>query len=287
MPDRFRLLRLALTRPHRYRRRRAISMAVTLATLVAVPLGGLARVDLWGGANVALGRAADLTVGLVAVAAAIVGYYGVTFLVNMFAGRMFCGFGCPLGQLSRFADAIDAFAADAGRRRRAWVNLVAFAAVLVLATSLWWVSPRVFVSGEAEPSALAAASVAAATGLAVLHARLWRWRFCRQLCPIGLYYSVVQTPVLVGVDFDPGAACTECGACAGICPVELDPRRLDEPIPARGGLSFADLPGNAHCLRCGACVEICEHMMRKQLGPPAMGFRRPRARRAGVVPAPE
>ena len=50
-PDRRRLLRQILTRPHRYRRARAITMSITLAILFGVPLSGLARLDLWGNAH--------------------------------------------------------------------------------------------------------------------------------------------------------------------------------------------------------------------------------------------
>jgi len=270
--SRWRLLRLALNKPHRFHRYRAVTMSLTLAGLVAVPLSGLARVDLWGGGHRMAGEAVTLGVGVMAVAAAIVGFYAVTFLVNMGGGRLFCGFGCPVGQLSRFADAIDAFPNDARARRRGWAELVGFAVSLVAAVSLWWISPVVLWSGS-WASLATIVGIVGVSALAIWHGRRWRWGFCRKLCPIGLYYSVVQTPALVHVDFDPTAACTDCGACAGICPVHLDPRHLEETIPSPGGLAFDDLSASTHCLHCGACVEICEHMMRKQPGTPAMGFR--------------
>ena len=102
-------------------------MGITLAVLFAVPVLGIARVDLVGGANLVLGKAAPLRAGVIAVAGAIASFYFVTFLINLPAGRMFCGFGCPIGQLSRFSDVIDAFPRDPVRRRRAWLELVAFA----------------------------------------------------------------------------------------------------------------------------------------------------------------
>jgi len=270
-PDRFRFLRIILTQPHRYRRYRTATMGVTLAVLFAVPLSGLARIDLWGGQHRVLGRPVDPVVGLVAVITTIAGFYVVTFLVNLPAGRMFCGFGCPVGQLSRFADAIDAFAKDPVRRRRAWLQLVAFAAALALATALWWVAPGAFAAPRSGMAVWTAALLT--TGYAVFHARHWRWAFCRKLCPIGLYYSVVQTNALVGVHFAPHATCTDCEGCAAICPVGLDPRQLALPIPSPGGLAFADLPAISHCLHCGACIEVCEHLTRKAGGPAAMGFR--------------
>ena len=176
--DRPRLLRLILTRPHRYRRARAITMSLTLAVLFAVPLTGLARLDLWSDANWAFFRPVDFAKGLTAVLAAIVGFYVVTFVVNMPAGRMFCGFGCPVGQLSRFADAIDAFPGDAARRRRGWLELVGFALVLSLAVTLWWTAPSTFLAWPA--GAFAAGAVLTVAAAAVLHGRKWRWGFCHR-----------------------------------------------------------------------------------------------------------
>ncbi len=271
---RFRILRVALAKPHRYRRYRAVTMSLTLAVLFAVPLSGLARVDLWGGDHWALGNPVDLAHGLVATIVGIVSFYIVTFLVNIPAGRMFCGFGCPVGQLSRLADRIDAHPKEANKKRSAWLQLVAFAGALSIAVLLWWTSPMVFLSGQIVPVAIATAAILLVTGAALLHGRYWRWSFCRKVCPIGLYYSVVQTTSLIGIDFDPNAPCTECHACETICPAHLDPRHLDQLLPSPGGLAFADLPSANHCLHCGECVEICEHQTRKTPGPPPMGFRR-------------
>lgn len=248
-------------------------MAMTFAILFGVPLLGLARVDLFGGAHRALGHAVDLRVGLIAVCAAIAAFYAATFLVNLPAGRMFCGFGCPVGQLHRLADATDSFPRDPARRHRAWIDLGLFALALSLAVSLWWTAPGAFAGGW-PAAAVAWGAVASVAAAAVFHARRFRWNFCRKLCPIGLYYSAVQSNAVVGLDFDRGRACTDCGACMTICPVHLDPRHLEREIPTPGGLGFDGLPGANHCLHCGACVEICEHVTRAAPRDAALGLRR-------------
>lgn len=251
-------------------------MGMTVAILLGIPLFHVARVDLWGGSHWLLGRPVHLGRGIAGVGGAIASFYAMTLFLNIFGGRLFCGFGCPVGQLSRFSDVVDAFAPGTPQRRRAWLQLIGFASLLATSVVLWWVAPGVFLSGEWQPTAIATAAIAAVAGAATVHGRYFRWDFCRKACPIGLYYSVVQTGALVQIDFDSKAACFDCGACSGICPAHLDPRHLDQTIPSPGGLGFAGLPGDSHCLRCGQCVDICEQMMRKRPGPAAMGFRRPK-----------
>ena len=270
---RSRILRVALNKPHRYRRFRLMTMAVTLSVLFAVPLIGLARVDLWGHDHRALGNPVALSRGIVATFVGIVGFYIVTFLINIPAGRMFCGFGCPVGHLSRLSDRIDAYPKEAAKRHRAWLDLVAFAAMLSLAVLLWWTSPMVFFAGEISATAVALGATALLTAASLFHGRYWRWSFCRKVCPIGLYYSVVRTTPLIEVDFDRNAPCTDCKACETICPAQLDPRHLERLLPSPGGLAFGELPAVNHCLQCGECIEICEHQTRKKDGPPPMGFR--------------
>jgi ferredoxin len=81
-------------------------------------------------------------------------------------------------------------------------------------------------------------------------------------CPIGLYYSFVSPARWFGVHFRNGrGTCIECSACDNVCPVDLRPRDLSTPVPARGGISVTDAPGRNHCLECGDCVRACEWMI--------------------------
>jgi len=245
-----RLKILAQASPHRYTRLRIVTQAITLALLFAVPLLGLARFDLWRGNHWSLFHATDGLTGFVTVLLAIPAFYLPTFALNAFLGRVFCGFGCPVGQSSRLAEA-------------SLPKAFGYAAVFAAAILAWWVDLAVFVSGDARAISLATAAYLALVVAIVAHGRFWRWSFCRRWCPIGIYYSAVQTDHGFGIHFDHPDQCRDCGVCVDVCPVSLDPRVMDRPIRDLGGLALDGFPSENHCLRCGDCVRACELVRHK------------------------
>jgi ferredoxin-type protein NapH len=262
---RLKLLRVLRKTPHRYDRRRALGMALSLGLLFAVPLSGLARVDLWGGAHSLLFRPAPFKHGLAGVLVGIAAFYVVTFLVNVLGGRLFCGWGCPVGQLSRFGEAVDEPGLKGRKLGRVRLEGAAFSALLVLSVMAWWVDLRVLWQGSAAALAVAWGTLAAVVGMAYAHGRWWRWEFCKSTCPIGLYYSFVSPSKWFGVHFrNQQSSCIECDACDNVCPVDLKPRDLSAPVGERPGLSVAGAPGRNHCLECGDCVRACEWMIEKR-----------------------
>jgi ferredoxin-type protein NapH len=233
-------------------------MTVSIGCLFAVPLSGLARVDVWGGRHLVLFRPAPFRHALAGVIVAISVMYVVTFLSNVVGGRLFCGWGCPVGQVSRFGEVLDTPRLD--RRARLSCNLqgASFGLAFVVSIVAWWVDLRVFVAGT-RASAWAWGVLLLLTAWSWAHGRWWRWGFCKSACPIGLYYSFVSPASWYGVHFRNGQdTCIECNACDNVCPVDLRPRELMAPVPARAGVSIADAPGRNHCLECGDCVRACE-----------------------------
>lgn len=65
--------------------------------------------------------------------------------------------------------------------------------------------------------------------------------FCKYLCPLGAFYALFQRISLVRMRVDANA-CTGCGACAGACPMQIDPSKS---------------PNSTECIRCGECVRVC------------------------------
>ncbi|WP_022764508.1 4Fe-4S binding protein [Butyrivibrio sp. XPD2006] len=65
--------------------------------------------------------------------------------------------------------------------------------------------------------------------------------FCKYVCPLGAFYSLFQKVSLLKMSFNKDA-CVNCGTCARICKMNVDPMKN---------------PNSAECIRCGECVKAC------------------------------
>ena len=273
---RLKLLRALRETEHRYNLWRTVGQSASLAVLFAVPLSGLARVDLWGGRHALAFEAAPFKHGLAGVILGIGAFYIATFLVNVVGGRLFCGWGCPVAQLSRFGEAVDSPGLGRGSRFATHLRGGLFGAALTLSVFAWWVDLRVFWLGSPRALAVAWGSFLLVVIASYAHGRWWRWRFCMTTCPIGLYYSFVSPARWYGVHFrNDESSCIDCDLCDHVCPVELNPRDLMAPSGPRPGLSVEDAPGRNHCLECGDCVRACEWIIPLRGEPPVpleLGF---------------
>ncbi len=74
--------------------------------------------------------------------------------------------------------------------------------------------------------------------------RIW----CRSLCPLGGFYSLLGRLSPVKVGFSPHL-CTHCGECTRVCPVE------EVLVPSLEGDKRQIVSGD--CTRCGDCIDIC------------------------------
>lgn len=289
LTPRLRVLRSLEKEPHRYPKIRRFTMAFTIAVLYVVPLLGLARFDLWDGRHMAAGARTNFVYGFGAVFLSVVVFYLLTFIINGIVGRLFCGFGCPIGQMSRMSDSAEISQKTGEKRLRAEGEATLFALALTGGGFLWFVDPRVFVEGSPKAIAMAAGALVGGTAVVYLLGRYVRWSFCRGYCPIGIYYSAVQTAHSFGVHYDEvESLCKGCDYCVQACPVGLDPMDLRKPMNDVIGVAIEGLPQSNHCLTCGECVRACESVFvhKPDLIPPLSLSRKPDARRPdGEKPA--
>lgn len=268
--DRVRILSAVHRRGGMFRPRRIAAITVSLLILLAVPLLGLIRVDLWRGDHILLGESVDAITALKGFVIAMAILYGFTFLTNMVVGRFFCGWGCPVGYVSRLGE--DVHLRSKNPMKHAFAHLLGagFVATFVGAVMLWWVDPRVVVEGSATAKAVTGGIFLALCAGGWLHAFKWRFGFCVSACPIGLYYRYVTSSAPVGIVFlenpDP---CIQCGACEKVCPVDIDPKNLGDILDKDHDPESPDAPeryGDAECIRCGDCVEACRMVFANREG---------------------
>lgn len=260
--------------------------------IALLPLLDVIRFDLWGGRHVFLGEQRPLIDVLRAFAFPFLAVNIAILLVTRLLGRYLCGFVCPVGSLARFAEWARFTTRRGTRQYLAPLFVLASCTLLAAITFSFWVDWRVFRDGS--PLAIGV-STSFLLSMALGLFGICQWlglRFCREWCPSGVYFAALGHTSSNGIEFAHPESCTDCGACAKVCPVDLEPRAMAGG-PYRGGLGlYGDSMSNfANCLRCGDCVIACEgaNARRDEPLPLRMGFLDQRARehRNGVRAVPE
>ena len=212
----------------------------------------------------------------VAASAARPAFYvvGVLLLFGLTLGRVICGWACPFGLLQELLHKLPTPKLKKNRVTRSltWVKY-GLLALLVLAVPLYYAFRRVPLPAFCKyvcPAGTLEGAVAlllhpANEGLRAMLGLLFSWKavvlaliltacvflyraFCRFLCPLGALYGLMTRLALLGVRVDK-TACTDCGACRALCP--MDVRTV----------------GDRECIACGKCVKSCpEAAIRFQAG---------------------
>lgn len=239
--------------------------AVTATGLVAaLPLTDTLRFDLWGGRHMLLGEQVSLLEAAKAFAFPFLAVNILIVLKSRFFGRWLCGFGCPVGALARLGEWAR-FRDRKGHWKVAGPLAALFAsASLAAITFSFWVDWHVFEAGSTQAKGLAGLFLGGVTAGLFWIVQSLGLRFCRDLCPSGIYFAILGPKSVAGVEFAHPESCSDCGACDLICPMDLHPRQMatDELRDSRGLYPEA-LPNFSLCIRCGDCVVACEGVGQK------------------------
>lgn len=189
---------------------------------------------------------------------------GVLLIFGLTLGRAVCGYLCPMGLIQELIHKLPTRKVKKGLVTRAlsWgkyavlgifvflipayhalkqTPLPAFCKYICPAGTLEGALPLLLhpANGELTSALGLLFSWKALLALAIFAACVFIYRaFCRFLCPLGAIYSLFARIALLGVKVDAGA-CTHCGACVEICPVDI--RRV----------------GDRECVQCGKCIAAC------------------------------
>ena len=208
---------------------------------------------------------------------------GVLLLFGLLLGRVICGWACPMGLLQELLHKLPTPKLKKGKLTRAlsWVKYALLAA-LVLAVPLYYAFRRTPLPAFCK-YICPAGTLEGALGLLlhpangeklgllgplftnkfillvlILTACVFLYRaFCRFLCPLGAIYGLMSRLALLGVKLDK-AACTDCGVCRAVCPMDI--RHV----------------GDRECISCGKCVAACpERAISFRAGKATVGNREP------------
>lgn len=188
---------------------------------------------------------------------------GLMTLFGACLGRLVCGFLCPMGFLQDLLFRLPSpvklrtFRGDFRLRYLKYALL----AVMVLALPFAYKATPFFCKYVCPSGTLSGIMLSAADSrLRSLFGWIFTWKalvltaillasaviarpFCKYLCPLGAFYSLFNRASLVGLRVDV-EKCADCGACAAVCDMALDPSRS---------------PDHLECIRCGRCVNACPH----------------------------
>ncbi len=196
-------------------------------------------------------------------------FYVAGFLMFMGAvtGRFVCGWLCPFGLIQDllhkipFPKKITTFPGDKPLRKLKYVVLVLFVILLpmflvdILGQGAPYFCKFICPAGTLEgglPLVLLNKSMHSAIGwlyawknlllFVTIIISLFIYRpFCKYICPLGAIYSVFN-PVSVFCYRVDKNKCTDCGACAKACKMQVNP---------------AENANDLECIRCGACKKAC------------------------------
>lgn len=154
----------------------------------------------------------------------------------LIAGRLFCGYACPLGAAQELASRLGNRQAriDAGIAEK--VRAIFFFASLVLGVGLAMalsIDPFRLVAPWLGAFGLLALIVVAAAGVFVYRP------YCTLVCPFGFLMALASRFSLLKLRIN--GSCVDCGACTRACPTGQ----------AKKGSSMAE------CYLCGRCLKAC------------------------------
>ena len=188
---------------------------------------------------------------------------GLILAFGALFGRTICGWACPFGLIQGLLAKIPVRKVAKGRWSRAlsWGKYAVLAVMCCALPPILKAATGVGVPAFCAylcPQGLIEAGIPLLLGnpgMRIMMGPLFWWKvgvsaavilaciviyrpFCRFLCPLGALYSFFNRFALLRWTVDE-AACTHCGACVALCPVDI--REVSD----------------RECIQCGRCAQVC------------------------------
>ena len=185
---------------------------------------------------------------------------GLLLAVYALSGRLFCGWVCPLGLVLDLTDDLGGRFMRRGpdrrpdrrlQRRTKYVLLGLFLALSAsVSLPVFTLISPIHALSRSLVFGLEAGLVLVA-GIVAFELFYSRRAWCRDLCPLGAFYSLLGRRAVVHVRIrNAGRSCTECRLCTRDCPMGL-------PVLETEVLAGHAVVGDPECSRCGTCLDDC------------------------------
>jgi len=162
----------------------------------------------------------------------------VTFLLTLVAGRVFCGYLCPVGTLQELAYHVPV-PKTAPRQKVLFMAVRALFFIVFFILALGFSLSLLAVLGIHDFFHLLMTTGAAVFLVIVLLAIPFYRPFCRLVCPYGALLSLAAAKSLLRIHRTD--ACIDCKKCEKACPAD-EAKRED---------------AKAECYLCGRCEDVC------------------------------
>jgi ferredoxin-type protein NapH len=170
----------------------------------------------------------------------LVMFLGIFAIIAIIAGRVFCGYLCPIGAVQEAAHLAPVPKEKTAKATRLFTYFRwGFFVVLVVAAVLFSTALLQFF-GVQQFFTLQVATVSFFVFLAIIAVAAVMYRpFCRLFCPIGAILALVSSKARMKLRRT--KECINCGKCDAICPT------------GEAGKTAT----KAECYLCGRCLEVC------------------------------
>ncbi|MBK3331644.1 4Fe-4S binding protein [Persephonella atlantica] len=253
---------------HKFTVMRNLVYILVILALIVIPVFKIAKIDLAHDEAWIFWKKVPVEDGLMPVILAL-GFFAILVIVmNLFNGRVFCGWICPGGWVAELQDKLrrkmyHSRSSTVGKISYYLVSLVV--AVLFLALFFNWVTDlRVFFY-TTNPM-FGWMWFAFLSALVVVYFEVFigkRW--CRTFCPTGIYQKITPYHHKFKTTMAPQFNLSDCGSCRECiknCPMALDPRRMAYINDFYKGIQA--------CIVCGECVDTCKQVRLSECKEPLM-----------------
>lgn len=200
-----------------------------------------------------------LLAGHALAAAGLIGAGLVAAFYALLAGRLYCGWVCPINLVTDAAEALrrrlglgNLALLRADRRARNAVLLVVLLASAAGGIVAWEMLNPITLAMRALVFGAWSAGLVAVVAVLVCDLVVLRHGWCGHLCPVGAFYGWLGRLGRLNVQATRADACTRCGDCYAVCP---EPHVI---VPVlRPGTTVVAIT-DADCLRCGRCIDHCD-----------------------------